>query len=148
MSSVYHGQADSVKRGVALLSDGEVLIQDQLKGVRPGSRVRWQMVTTGVADDLGHNPLVLHQRNEKLTLTAVTPAKVDWVELDTAKPRHKWDSPNPGTSMMAFETRAPESGELIIAVVATPGSCKFPIAAKANFEPLETWGDKPRTKGK
>jgi hypothetical protein len=136
-----------VKRGIALLSDGEVLIQDQLKGVRPGSRVRWQMVTTGVADDLGHNPIVLHQRNERLTLTAVAPAKVNWAELDTAKSRHEWDSPNPGTSMMAFEIRAPESGSVSIAVVATPGSCRFAIGAKAKFEPLETWGDKLRTTG-
>src|SRR6185369_13452224 len=51
MTSVYRGQADSVRRGVALLPTHEVLIQDELSGLRPGSRVRWGMVTTGSPDD-------------------------------------------------------------------------------------------------
>ena len=37
-------------RGVALLPSGEVLLQDQLSGLKPGSRVRWGMITVADAD--------------------------------------------------------------------------------------------------
>ena len=51
MSDVYEGQAESVQRGVALLPSGEVLIQDQLTGLKPGASVRWGMITPGTNDD-------------------------------------------------------------------------------------------------
>jgi Heparinase II/III-like protein len=143
LTSVYRHQADSIRRGVALMPDGEVVIQDQLTGLRPGSRVRWQMITTGTPDDLGKSALTLHQKGEQLILTLLAPDRAVWSLIDTAKPRHEWDSPNPGTRMITFETSAPKSGRVTLAVVATPGTCGFPIASKANIEPLETWGRKP-----
>ncbi len=142
MTSVYYGQADSVRRGVALLPTREVLVQDELSGLRPGSRVRWGMVTTGIPDELGKNRCVLHQNGEELALTILAPEKTVSSQIDTAKPRHEWDSPNPGTRMVAFETRAPNSGQLTIAVVATPGTCRTPISTQLKVEPLERWSDK------
>lgn len=142
MTSVYHGQADSVRRGVALLPSHEVLIQDELSGLRPGSRVRWGMVTTGTPDDLGKNRCVLRQNGQELALTLLAPDNTISSQIDTAKPRHEWDSPNPGTRMIAFELRAPNSGQLTIAVVATPGSCSAPRSNRIKVEPLKSWGDK------
>jgi hypothetical protein len=113
-----------------------------LTGLKPNSRVRWGMITTGVPSDLDKNPLVLHQNGEQLTLTIIAPGKAAWNQIDTATPRHEWDSPNPGTRMVAFETRAPKSGQLTLAVVATPGTCRAPLALKAKIEPLEDWGRK------
>jgi hypothetical protein len=139
MTPVYHDQADSVQRGIALLPNGEVLIQDQLTGLKPDSRVRWGMITTGSPSELDKSPLVLNQNGEKLTLTILVPGKAAWSEIDTARPRHEWDSPNPGTRMVAFETRAPKSGQLTLAVVATPGTCRNPLASQAKIEPLEDW---------
>jgi Heparinase II/III-like protein len=143
MTSVYRGQADSVHRGVALLPTHEVLIQDDLLGLGPGSRVRWGMVTTGTPDDLGKNTCVLHQNGQQLTLTLLAPEKTVSSQIDTAEPRHEWDSPNPGTRMIVFETRAPKSGQLTIAVVATPGSCRAPISIRLKDAPLKHWSDKP-----
>jgi len=142
LTSMYQHQADSIRRGVALMPSGEVLIQDQLTGLRPDSRVRWQMISTGAPDDLGKSAVTLHQKGEQLMLTLLAPERTVWNQIDTAKPRHEWDSPNPGTRMITFEARAPQSGELTLAVVATPGTCRKPIAAKAKLEPLEDWGRK------
>jgi hypothetical protein len=142
MTGVYRGQADSLRRGVALLPTHEVLIQDELSGLRSGSRVRWGMVTTGTPNDLGKNRCILHQNGQRLTLTLLAPEKTISSQIDTAKPRHDWDSPNPGTRMIAFEMRAPKSGQLTIVVVATPGTCRAPISTQLKVEPLATWGDK------
>jgi hypothetical protein len=42
--------------------------------------------------------------------------------------------------MISFEARAPESGQLTLAVLATPGSCKNPSSNKQKIDPLEKWG--------
>jgi Heparinase II/III-like protein/Domain of unknown function (DUF4962) len=139
MSPVYQRQVTSAKRGVALLPSREVLIQDELTGLRPGSRVRWGMVTRGEPRGLGEHKLVLRQGDKQLTLTTVGPPSVEWNQIETAKPPHEWDSPNPGTRMVMFEATAPESGKLTLAVVATPGSCALPKAAEITPEPLSEW---------
>jgi hypothetical protein len=141
MTPVYEGQVQSAQRGFRLLPSGEVFIQDELTGLKPGARVRWGMVTAGTGGELGHGKVVLHQNDKVLALKILTPANAGWTQIDTEKPRHEWDSPNPGTRMMAFELRAPESGQLTLAVVATPGSCKQPSADNLNVIPLESWDD-------
>jgi hypothetical protein len=123
MSEVYEGQADSVLRGVALLPSHEVLIQDQIQGLKPGSRVRWGMITPGTPGEAGGAEIDLTQKDASLRLSLVDPTSVGWRIIDTAEPRNEWDSPNSGTRMIAFEAEAPASGELTLAVLATPGSC-------------------------
>jgi len=99
MTPVYRNQVASAERGVMLLPSQEVLIQDELAGLRPGSRVRWGMITHGKPDDLGGRKLVLRQKSRQLTLTIVMPQSVEWIQIDTARPPHKWDTPNPDTRM-------------------------------------------------
>lgn len=139
MTPVYKGQAASAKRGIALLPSHEVLIQDELTGLKPGSRVRWGMLTPGKPAELGRQEVVLHQQDKRLTLKLLEPHELPWREVETAKPPHEWDSPNPGTRMVAFEAVAPESGTLTLAVVATPGSCKESVAEVLKPQPLIEW---------
>jgi hypothetical protein len=139
MSDVYQGQAASVQRGVALLPSREVLVQDQLTGLRPGSRVRWGMITPGTPTPLGRSTVQLAQRDAYLKLRAVSPSDVGWKTIDTSRPRNEWDSPNRGTCMVAFEAIVPDSGELTLAVVATPGSCEQPVGNQLELRPLLNW---------
>lgn len=98
LTPVYSGQAKSVLRGIALLPSGEVLIQDELEGLKPGSRVRWGMITTGMPGNPDKPVIELRQSEKSLALAIHSPDKdLTWKLIDTAKPRHEWDSPNPGT---------------------------------------------------
>ena len=137
MSDVYAGQAKSVRRGVALLDSRDGLIQDQLSGLKPGSRVRWGMITPGVPGDAGNSSINLRQKDARLTMTILSPPSAGWKIIDTAKPRNEWDSPNRGTCMIAFEAVAPDSGELTLAVLARPGA-DMP-AKRMKVVPLEQW---------
>jgi hypothetical protein len=139
LSDVYKGQAETAFRGVALLATREVLIQDELKGLKPGSRVRWGMITPGEPQELDGSTIELRQREARLTLRVLSPQASPWQTIDTASPRNKWDSPNPGTRMVALEAVAPASGELTIAVLATPGSCHESVKPKLELQPLEGW---------
>ncbi len=124
MSAVYKGQAASVRRRVDLLPSREVVIQDELTGLKPGSHVRWGMLTRAEVDSQTESAMHLKQQGKQLALTIVQPVGVTWTTIDTEKPRNEWDSANPGTRMVAFEAEAPASGELRLQVIATPGSCE------------------------
>jgi hypothetical protein len=139
VSTAFSGQVKSASRGVALLPSREVLIQDHLTGLKPGSRVRWGMITPGVPKDVGHPTIELRQKDARLTLRILSPSAAVWQIVDTAKPQHEWDSPNPGTRMVAFESLAPASGELTLAVLATPGTCTESLSGRLELRPLETW---------
>jgi hypothetical protein len=145
LSDVYRGQASSVQRGVALSPSGEVLIQDELTGLKPSSHVRWGMITTANAvlpdrTDSGRQTLRLQQHEQHLEMTIVEPAGAHWKIVDTATPRNPWDSKNPGTRMIAFEAEAPPSGELQLVVIATPGSSQDPqLRTSDQIKPLANW---------
>ncbi len=123
LSAVYKGQADRVRRGVSLLPSREVRIEDDLTGLAPGSHVRWGMITRAEVGPIADATLELQQQGQRLTLTIVEPLGATWTTVNTEKPRHEWDSANPGTTMVAFEGTAPADGHLRLVVVATPGSC-------------------------
>ncbi|MCA9159251.1 MAG: hypothetical protein KDA72_13045, partial [Planctomycetales bacterium] len=122
LSAVYKGQADSVRRSVTLLPSREVRIEDSLTGLTPGSHVRWGMITRAEVGAGADATLRLQLQAQRLTLTIAEPLGATWATVNTEKPRHEWDSANPGTTMVAFEVVAPEDGKLRLVVVATPGS--------------------------
>ncbi|MHB8902016.1 MAG: heparinase II/III domain-containing protein [Thermoguttaceae bacterium] len=140
MSKVYEGQAGSVRRGIALVEGRNVLVQDEITGLKPGSRVRWGMITPGTPAEAGKARMDLKQGKARLGLTIVAPQSAGWKVVDTAKPRHEWDSRNPGTCMVQFEVVAPESGKVTLAVLAEPGGARTAPADK--LVPLEQWGQR------
>ena len=141
LSPVYDGQAESIHRGLALLPSGEVLIQDELSGLKQGSRVRWGMVTPGTPDKPDGPQIRLQQEDAFMSMIIVAPGKTaGWQIIDSSKPRNEWDSPNRGTRTVAFEAIAPASGRLILIVLCTPGSCQNSVAGALTIRPLEKWG--------
>lgn len=141
LSPVYEDQAESIRRGFALLPSGEVSIQDELTGLKRGSRVRWGMITPGTPGKPNGPKLGLQQGGASMSLGILSPSdSSDWKIIDTSKPRNEWDSPNRGTRMVAFESTAPASGQLTIAVLFTPGSCESSVSGTLKVNPLGTWG--------
>jgi len=120
------GDGFYVLRGVKLLKTGQVVVQDELAGLRPGATVRWGMLTLGEPGQAGERRIGLTQEGASLSLEVVAPPAPTWTVIDTATPRNEWDSPNPGTAMVAFEAVVPDSGALTLCVWLTPGSCESP----------------------
>ncbi len=139
LSSLYKGQSESTVRGVALLPSKEVLIQDQLAGLKPGSHVRWGMITAAAADAIGSSTIQLRASEASLELAILAPTSTTWQLIDTAKPRNPWDSPNKHTQMVAFEAVAPPSGQLTLVVLATPGSCSDSVKTTLEMRPVDEW---------
>jgi hypothetical protein len=122
LTGVYTNQAKSVRRGIALFPAGDVVVHDELRGLRPGADVRWGLITRAVPDAAGGRSIVLNQEGEKLHLRIEGPAAegLVWTTLDLATPRNEWDSPNPGVKMIAFHATAPQNGALDLRVAVRP----------------------------
>ncbi len=141
MSSVYEGQAKSVRRGVALLGSGEVLIRDELTGLRPGQRVRWGMLTAASVSNRSAADVTLEQGHARLTIRQLAQKPRSWTIVDTSKPVNEWDSPNPGTRMVTVEATVPASGDVQFTFLATPGSCRRSQAQDIPRGNLDSWRD-------
>lgn len=139
LESVYRGQLETARRGVACLPSREVIIRDELSGLKPGSRVRWGMITRGKPTGLGSGCVVLNQENQALTLAAIMETNAVWRAIDISTPENEFDSPNPGTRMLTLEATAPPTGMLTITVVATPRSCSTLSSVTSVDIPLSSW---------
>lgn len=139
MSSVYQTQASKVVRGIRLYESGEVLIQDEIDGLTPGSEVEWGMMTQAKKITPAKSRIELRQSNRMLTMHLQEPVNSEWQTRDASRPLHEWDSPNPGTQRVSFTSRAPASGKLLFAVLLTPGSCVRSIVDKLEIRPTSDW---------
>ncbi|MGC9329118.1 MAG: heparinase II/III domain-containing protein, partial [Candidatus Hinthialibacter sp.] len=83
LTPVYEGQAKSVQRGVVLLPSNEVLIQDELTGLKPNANVRWGMITRAKPGEEGSPTIQLRQDDKSLRMTILSPQKsAAWRILD------------------------------------------------------------------
>jgi hypothetical protein len=114
----YAGQASNVMRTLSLPERKRVEIRDRLTGLKPGSRVRWGMVTQAAIAIQG-DKVILSQAGKTLTMS-ISGTNAVWKVYDTATPKAEFDSPNPGTAMIGFEAEAPASGELAWVVTLAP----------------------------
>lgn len=121
LSPVYTN-ASQVTRTGTLLPAGEYRLTDSLKGLKPGSRVRWAMATKAVPDAQRTGSLLLREAGKQLRLSPLHDPSTTWATYEAAKPPNEWDSPNKGMVMVGFESVAPASGELTLSVLFTPGS--------------------------
>ena len=121
LSPVYTNASQVIRTGT-LLASGEFRLTDTLKGLRPGARVRWGMVTKGTPDFQPKGPLTLRESEKQLRLSLPQAPDTAWKTYEVARSPNEWDSPNKGFIMVGFETVAPASGELALTVLFTPGS--------------------------
>lgn len=97
-SGVYEGQLGGAKRGMRLIGDRGVLIQDEITGDDKPHVVRWAMLTRADAE-LGGPSLRLARNGKTVTLTS---AGVTWRTFST-DPVRPFDAKNPGTRLVGFE---------------------------------------------
>lgn len=123
LSSLYPS-AKSVMRTFEL-KPLSLSVRDELKGLRPGAVVTWNMNTAEKVVSAEGNMLCLEAKGDakldvmrrRLLLTA-TPSDVVWETESIEAPRTPADSPNPGITRIRFRRTAGEDGCLEFAVEA------------------------------
>jgi hypothetical protein len=135
LSTIYSGQLDSVRRGVAIVDQHFVVISDELIAGNEPATVRWTMMTTATPV-LNEKSIVLKKDGKMLILKVNSSASVSMKTWTTA-PTNDYDAANPGTSLVGFEIKLEPNQHQAIQVLLIPGSVN---ASEVKFEkPLRKW---------
>ncbi len=135
LTPVFAGAAAYAHRGFRLLPDRGVLVQDELRGLTPGARVRWTMATRAeVTCDGG--TATLRQEGEVLQAQLVGSPEAAFTVAPADPPADGFNAANPGVSLLTATFTAPADGSLRIAVVLTPGSH---AGGAPRLVPLASW---------
>ncbi len=133
MSSLYKTQLASAQRGMALLADKSVLIQDDLRSNDKKAKVRWAMVTAAKIELQG-NHATLSIGETSMELTVLHPKNAILEIINVSDPRADYDAANPNKQMIAFTTHLPpNTSEQLIVHVASPN------ANTPKTTPLSDW---------
>lgn len=137
LAEVYRGQLSQARRGIRLLPDGAVLVQDELTPAGAGpAKVRWAMVTKADVRVDGPGRATLTRDGRTLRFQVVEPAGAALRIYSTDPPPAETDAPNPGTRILGFEiTAAPGEAQRIAVHLALEPA---PPAA-ADLRPLSRW---------
>jgi hypothetical protein len=138
LTPVFAGQAGCVRRGFRVRHEREVLVQDELAGLKPGSDVRWAMATgaeVAIEDDGARAILSEHRRQLMVRLLAPTSARFEVIAADP--PDDGFNASNPGRRLLVVHAVAPADGTLTLAVWLNSGNAA--ASAAPMIEPLDRW---------
>jgi hypothetical protein len=131
-ASAYTGQLATARRGVALLPDRSVLVQDEITGgTQPSATVRWAMLTRASVTANGSSA-TLRRDGQTLTLRVLAPAGVR-VENYSTQPPSVHVTTNHGTTLVGFRVPVAAGARATLRVLLTPGTG----AATAELPPAE-----------
>jgi hypothetical protein len=130
MTQVYSGQLKSVKRGIAIVDKKYVTVRDEFETIANETVVRWSFLTSADVVITGTNTAELTKNGKKLVIKVSEPAVINMKTWSTA-PKHDYDSPNPGTILVGFETTIPANTRATLQVLllpagATPDNANVP----------------------
>jgi hypothetical protein len=113
LSKVYENQLKSVKRGVAIINEQFVVIQDELESGSKNDTLRWTTMTEAQVKMKGKNAFLLTLNGKSMLVKFETKANIQLKTWSTKSP-NDYDAPNEGKTLFGFEmVLKPNSKETI-----------------------------------
>jgi hypothetical protein len=138
ISSVYKGQVKEALRGIGIVNQQYVVVQDEITALDKPATVRWNMLTPAEVKIKDDGTAVLEKDGEKLTLKVEGPKGIQLTTWST-EPTTDYDAPNPGTIRVGFdyELKSRESATLKVLLIPEGNDATtMPLKGK-----LTDWGD-------
>ena len=136
LSTVYENQLASLKRGVGIIKDKYVVVQDELTATDKQTTVQWRMLTSAVVTITGKNTATLTKDNKKLYLRVIAPENLVMKTWSTT-PTTNYDAANPGTTLVGFEVNLAAKAKAEFTVLLIPEGAEK--AVKGKMKPLKDW---------
>lgn len=121
LTSLYAEDLVSALRGVGILEDRSMLVQDELETGSKETVVRWAFVTGSQVELLDAHRAMLSQSGKQL-LVALDQNSGLTLRTWSTGPRYEHDSANPGTVQVGFETTIPPQTKRFWKVEFIPGN--------------------------
>ena len=113
LSKVYENQLKSVKRGVAILNEQFVVIQDEIELSAKTDTIRWTTMTEAQVKMKGKNAFLLTLNGKSMLVKFETKANIQ-LKTWTTKSPNDYDASNEGKTLFGFEmVMKPNSKETI-----------------------------------
>jgi hypothetical protein len=120
ISSLYSGQVKSAKRTVSLIGNSFVTIKDEIETLAKPANLRWVILTEAEPKLIPEqNSIELTKDGKKLLIKVKSGSKFTLKTWSTT-PTNGFDSPNPGTFLVGFESQLPENTQTIFEVSLLP----------------------------
>lgn len=136
LSTVYEDQLASVTRGVSIVNEKYLIVQDELKTLDTATTVRWTMLTSADVSIMGGNKALLKKDGKELLLRVTSPGNVQLKTWST-EPTTDYDAPNPGTTLLGFEIQVPPGKSQVVHVMLIPRGAEKNVRRK--IVPLKNW---------
>ncbi len=121
LTTLYPDQLRAARRGLAIVDRRYVVVRDELQAADQAATVRWAMLTGANVKLLTPTTAELTKDGQKLWLQVTEPANITLRTWPTTPPQ-PYDAPNPGTTLVGFETTLPAHAAGTLTVLLTPGS--------------------------
>ena len=96
-------------------------VTDSLAGLKPGSKVKWQLCTFAKCEEREDGTMLLRRNGRRLVLRKTSDAP--WlIQTDDELRNKELDSPNRGMVLISFTAIAPADGKLDFSVTMTTES--------------------------
>jgi len=106
LSTVYEGQAVSLRRGIALRDSKYVVVRDEVEATDKETTLRWTLLTPAQVTVQDGKTVVLSQKGKTVYLTFDATVSIK-IKTWSTTPTHDYDAPNPGTTLVGFEATLP-----------------------------------------
>jgi len=127
LTYLYKDDLKKVKRGIALIDKKYVLIRDEIETLNKEAKVSWNLLTSANVTLIGKDVAELTKNGKKLTIRVKSPSGAE-IKATGAVPRHSFDAPNPGISLVGFEITVPaNSNEDLVVLMLPDGSVENEI---------------------
>jgi hypothetical protein len=120
LTPVVRDQVTSAKRQFTLNSDQSITIRDEWKANDKVAEVTWQWLTKATATKTDDG-FLLKQSGEAMNLSAVASSMLTFTIEDASQTKNKFDSPNPGLTVLTIhmQTAAHSHGHLTVTAAPT-----------------------------
>ncbi|WP_080059232.1 heparinase II/III domain-containing protein [Spirosoma aerolatum] len=136
LKELYPDLLVSAKRGVAIIDNQYLLVQDEVETGEKETILRWAMVTAAQIQVIDDQQIVLQQSGKQLGLVVDSSVKVKMQTWSTG-PRYEYDSTNAGTLLIGFEVKVPPHTKQSWRVRLLPGTNG--LGAPSSIIPLSDW---------
>jgi len=133
LSAVFDGQAQKVKRGIAIRNSQEVVVRDEVTAPSKAIQLRWTLLTAASVRIVDDKTVELSQNGKTMYLKFAgdTPLKIKtW----STEPPNDYDAPNPGSTLVGFEASIPAGNTSSFSAVFSPQS-----NVSVQSKPLAEW---------
>ena len=122
LTETYAGQLAHAIRRFTVLSNDQVLIEDQLEAGAKPATVRWAMVTPATVQPDGAGRAWLHQDGKRLRMEVLSPAGTSLQTWVADPPPNEFDEPNPGVTIVGCTVALQPQEKTALKVSLTRGS--------------------------